>query len=160
MDTIIIEDALFAAIAAVGFSSISHLPKRAYPYCAVIAALSHSLRYIVMQNPEWHMHIFPATLLASFFTGISAVFLSHLAKTPAEACFFPSLLPMIPGMYAYRTFGAIAACIFSDTPDTFSFYFYQFAHNGFICISVLTSMVVGSTIPISIFKKVSFQATR
>ena len=40
-----LEDGLFAAIAAIGFSSISNTPHRAYLTCAVIAAAGHSIRY-------------------------------------------------------------------------------------------------------------------
>ena len=160
MELKIIEDALFAAIAAIGFAAISRLPLRAYPFCAVIAALGHSLRYVLMNSPECDFHIFWATVIASFFIGTLAVFLSPLARTPAEACFFPSLLPMIPGMYAYKAFGGIAACIFNDNPETFNYYFYQFAYNGLVCVAVLFGMVVAATVPVFIFKKISFQATR
>ncbi|WP_439787618.1 threonine/serine exporter family protein, partial [Paramuribaculum intestinale] len=81
-------------------------------------------------------------------------------RTPAEAYFFPALLPMIPGMYAYRAFGALAVCVLNDNPDTFGYYFYQAASNGFVCMAVLIAMVTGATLPIFIFKKISFQATR
>lgn len=160
MEMKIIEDAFFAAVAAIGFSSISKLPLRAYPFCAAIAALGHSLRYILMNVPEFRLHIFWATLIASFFIGTLAVLLSPIDKTPAEACFFPSLLPMIPGMYAYKAFGGLAACIVNDDPGAFSFYFYQFAHNGIVCLAVLSGMVIGTTVPTFVFKKISFQATR
>ena len=67
---------------------------------------------------------------------------------------------MIPGMYAYKAFGGIAACIFNDNPETFNYYFYQFAYNGLVCVAVLFGMVVAATVPVFIFKKISFQATR
>ena len=41
----IFQDALFAAIAAIGFAAISRPPRRAYVYCALIAAVGHSLRF-------------------------------------------------------------------------------------------------------------------
>lgn len=158
MEIKIIEDALFAAIAAIGFSSISRLPRRAYPYCAVIAALGHSLRLVLMTACS--VHIVPATLLASFFIGTLSVLLSPFAKTPPEACFFPSLLPMIPGIYAYRAFGALGACIFSGGSPEFGLDFYRFAYNGLVCVAVLLAMVTGATVPVFIFKKISFRATR
>lgn len=49
-----------------------------------------------------------------------AVRLAIVVKCPAEMCFFPALLPMIPGMYAYRTVEALH-------------YLYLFAYNGFTC---------------------------
>ncbi len=100
----ILQDALFAAIAAVGFAAISRPPRRAYLYCAVIAAAAHSLRFILMSGD---VNIVVATAISSFAAGTIAVLLSHTARTPAETCLFPALLPMIPGMYAYRSVEAL-----------------------------------------------------
>ena len=156
----VLQDAFFAALAAIGFSAISRPPRRAYFYCALIAGIGHALRYILMNPAGASMHIFTATLIAAFFTGCLAVFISPVAKMPAETCLFPSLLPMIPGIYAYKAFGGLAACVVNDSPEAFHRAFYIFAHNGIVCFAVLTAMVVGATIPVFLYKKVSFQATR
>lgn len=153
----ILQDALFAAIAAVGFAAISRPPRRAYIYCALIAAAAHSLRFILLSSAT---NIVVATTISSFVAGTLAVFLSPVAHTPAETCIFPALLPMIPGMYAYRTFGALVMCILGDCEDRFNHYFYLFASNGITCLAILLGMVIGATLPIFIFKKISFQATR
>lgn len=156
----ILLDALYAAIAAIGFAAISRPPRRVYLYCAVIAASGHSLRFILMNDVSTGMHIFAATLIASLFIGVFGTLLSPVAKTPPEACIFPSLLPMIPGVYAYKAFGGIALCVLSNDQVNFGYCFYQFAHNGIICVSVLLAMVVGATLPTFVLKKISFQATR
>lgn len=155
----IFQDALFAAIAAIGFAAISHPPRKAYLYCAVIAAAGHSARFIFL-SPAVGMHIVVATLIASIIIGLLAVFLSPVAKIPAETCFFPALLPMVPGIYAYRAFGGIAMCLLNGSESTFSQYFYLFASNSLTCLFILMAMVVGSTLPVFIFGKVSFTATR
>ncbi len=156
----IFQDALFAAIAAIGFAAISRPPRRAYVYCAVIAAIGHALRFVLMNVVTWPLHITTATFLASLVIGILAVFLSPVARTPAETCFFPALLPMIPGMYAYKAFGGLAMCVLSTDREAFDMYFYLFASNGLTCMTVLLGMVTGATVPVFAFKKVSFRATR
>lgn len=153
------EDALLAAIAAIGFGAISRIPLRAYLWCGIIAAVGHSLRYILMQS-DITMHILPATSIASLMIGSLAVFVSPIAKTPAEAYLFPSLLPMIPGIYAYKSFGGAIMCILGDGQNAFNYYFYQFAQNGFVCISIILAMVICATLPIFIFKSTAFTATR
>ena len=45
--TVFFDDALFSAMAAIGFSSISHTPRRAYILCAVAAAAGHLLRFLL-----------------------------------------------------------------------------------------------------------------
>ena len=79
----ILQDALFAAIAAIGFAAISRPPHRAYLYCAIIAAAGHSLRFWLMNATYGYgMHIVVATLIATFAIGLLAVFLSPVAHMP------------------------------------------------------------------------------
>ncbi len=156
----IIQDAFFAALAAIGFSAISRPPRQAYIYCALLAAIGHSLRFIIMNENLLAVHIIPATFVAAFIVGTLAVFLSPLAHTPPETCLFPALLPMIPGIYAYKSFGALAMCLFGNSETSFEHSFYLFASNGMTCFFILMGMVTGATIPIFMFKRISFRATR
>lgn len=156
----IFEDGLFAAIAAIGFSSISNTPRRAYLTCGLIAAAGHAIRY-VLTSPEFgEMHIIPASVLASFAVGVLAVLFAARIKSPAEVCFFPALLPMIPGMYAYRTIEALLLCFYHTQEDVFGHYFYLLAYNGLTCSVIILGLVVGATMPVFLFKKLSFTATR
>lgn len=111
-------------------------------------------------QPEAALHILPATALAALIIGSLAVFVSPWAKTPAEAYLFPALLPMIPGIYAYKSFGGAVMCIMGTSQESFNYYFYQFAQNGFITLSIILAMVICATIPIFIFKNRAFTATR
>ncbi|MCM1319189.1 MAG: threonine/serine exporter family protein [Muribaculaceae bacterium] len=155
----IFQDALFSAIAAIGFAAISRPPRVALLYCALIASVGHSLRFILI-NSTVDMHLIPATLIASFIIGALAVLVSPLSKIPAETYLFPSLLPMIPGIYAYKTFAGLAMCLFADTQEAFEHSFYLFGYNAITCGCVLLCMVTGAVSPIFMFKKISFQATR
>lgn len=155
----IFQDALFAAIAAIGFAAISTPPRNAYGWCAVIAAIGHALRFVLM-NAQTQLHIIPATLGSAFAIGTLAVFISPRARIPAETCLFPALLPMIPGTYAYKAFGGLALCLLSEGQDAFDRSFYLFAHNALMCSSLLLCMVLGATLPIFLFQKISFRATR
>lgn len=155
----ILQDAFFAAIAAIGFAAISRPPRRAYLWCALIAAAGHSLRFILIDFPPY-LNIIPASLLAGFVIGILSVLVSALAKFPAETCLFPALLPMIPGIYAYKTFGSLVMSLVSTQEGAFDHYFSLFAYNGMMTVGILVCLVLGATLPIFIFKRTAFQATR
>lgn len=155
-----LEDALFAAMAAIGFSSISHTPQRTYIVCALAAACGHATRYLLMQPFCGNMNIILAGTLAAFVVGLVAVALAPVVKVPAEACFFPALLPMIPGMYAYRTISALVACVTNLQEAEFMHNLYVLCFNGFTCVFIVIGMVIGANLPVFIFKKISFQATR
>ncbi len=106
------------------------------------------------------IHIIPATIVAATVTGVLAVLVSPIARMPAEACLFPALLPMIPGIYAYKAFGALALCMLCESKDVFWHNFYLFSHNAITCTAVLLCLVAGGSIPVFIFKNLSFSATR
>lgn len=156
----IFQDGFFAAIAAIGFSSISNPPKQAYAYCALIAAIGHSIRYLLTDNGLYQVHIILASTFAAFVIGLLAVYIAPRAKCPAETCLFPALLPMIPGMYAYRTIAALLLCLFHQEEKLFEHYQYLLTFNGLTCLFIILGMVAGATIPIFLFKNIAFQATR
>lgn len=156
----IFEDALFAAMAAIGFSSISNTPRRTYAACALAAATGHAVRFMLM-SPGWFgMNIIPASAVAAFVVGLLAVLMAPMVKCPAEVCLFPALLPMIPGMYAYHTIEALLLCLGNSGEEQFNHYMYLLSYNGITCAFIVLCMAIGANIPIFMFKKISFQATR
>ena len=156
----LMQDGLFAAIAAIGLASISNPPRNAYPCCALLAAVGHAMRFLLMNNDFCHLHIILASSLAAFTIGILAVRLALIVKCPAETCFFPALLPMIPGMYAYRAIEALVLCLYHQEEAIFNHYLYLLAYNGFTCSFIILGMVIGANIPIFLLKRISFKATR
>lgn len=156
----IFEDGLFAAMAAIGFSSISNTPRRAYLTCGLIAAAGHAVRYVLMLPQLGGMHIILASTIASFTIGVLAELFAPRIKCPAEVCFFPALLPMIPGMYAYRTVEAMLSCLYHTQEEAFGHYLYLLSYNGLTCAFIILGMVIGATVPVFLFKKLSFTATR
>lgn len=129
--------------------------------CAAIAAAGHATRFVLV-SPAFgcEVNIIVASLVGSLIIGLLAVLLSGRVKSPAEGCIFPALLPMFPGVYAYRTFGGAAMCVLGQSRDTFAGYFYEFAYNGLMALCILVAMAVGAVLPIFLFEKISFQATR
>ena len=81
----ILQDGFFAAIAAIGFASISNPPRQAYKYCALIAALGHATRYVLTHNAYGEMHLIGASFIASLVIGVLTVFLAPRAKCPPTA---------------------------------------------------------------------------
>ena len=156
----VIEDGLFAAIAAIGFSSISNTPHRAYLTIALLAAAGHAIRYVLTMPEFGGMHIIAASTVAAFAIGLLAVLFASRIKCPAEVCFFPALLPMIPGMYAYRTIEALLSCLYHTQEEMFGHYFYLLAYNALTCSFIIFGMVIGATVPVFLFKKLSFTDTR
>lgn len=155
-----IQDASFAAIAAIGFAAVSRPPCSAYIYCGVIAAAGHSLRFALLELSGGRIHIVAATALAALLIGLLAVLAAPRARIPAETYLYPSLLPMIPGIYAYKAFGGLVMCLTPESEEQFNHCFYLFASNGLTCFCLLLAMVVGASAPLFLLKRIAFTATR
>lgn len=153
----IVLDGLFAAMAAIGFAAISNPPLHAFKYCALIAAVGHALRFVLI---GCGVHIIPAAFAGAVAVGMLAVLFAPCAKCPPETFSFPALLPMIPGMYACRTVEGLVMCLMNQEEQAFNHYFYLFSYNGMMCTFIVMAMVVGITVPIFIFKGMSFSATK
>ncbi|MDE6396402.1 MAG: threonine/serine exporter family protein, partial [Muribaculaceae bacterium] len=92
--------------------------------------------------------------------GLLAVIIAPRAKVPPETFSFPSLLPMIPGVYGYKCIQAIVMLVVTKEEHAFDHYCYLAISNGVTFIFVIIAMVVGQMIPILTFKHVSFSSTR
>lgn len=105
-------DGFLAAIAAIGFAVISNPPKKAVFIAALLAAVGHACRYYLLHQTP--LDLTSSTLIAAFTIGMGSMWFAKLIHCPAEVFSFPSLLPMIPGMYAYKTILALIRFMKND----------------------------------------------
>ena len=151
-------DGFFAAVAAVGFGAVSDPPMRAFPRIALLAAVGHALRFCLMNCAG--MDIATASLCASVVIGVGSLLLGGRIRCPMTVLFIPALLPMIPGMYAYKTvFSMIMFMQNLDDPSAAG-YLAAIVRNGFVTFSVIFMLAAGAAAPIFLFNKRAHSLTR
>ena len=106
------------------------------------------------------MDIVTATVIASFTIGMITIFFARMIHCPPEVFSFPSLLPMIPGMYAYKTFMSLMNFIQAKDPLVMQATMVDILHNGALTVSILFALVLGVSLPLFIFHRQSFLMTR
>ena len=154
----ILLDGFFAAVAAVGFGAVSDPPMRAFPRIALLAAVGHALRFCLMNCAG--MDIATASLCASVVIGVGSLLLGGRIRCPMTVLFIPALLPMIPGMYAYKTvFSMIMFMQNLDDPSAAG-YLAAIVRNGFVTFSVIFMLAAGAAAPIFLFNKRAHSLTR
>lgn len=154
----IVYDGLFAAVAATGFAVISNPPRKAVVISAFMAAVGHGLRFYLMKGGT--LDIATSSFIAAFVIGLMSIFFAKLIHCPAEVFSFPSLLPMIPGMFAYKTILAMMKFLQGRDEMMAMSNLLEIFRNGLTTVLVLFALVVGAAIPLFIFYKQSFQMTR
>lgn len=155
----VLYDGIFAAIAAIGFAVISNPPKRAVAVSALLAAIGHGCRFYIIKTGL--LDITAATLVAAFIIGSLSILFAMIIRCPAEVFAFPSLLPMVPGMYAYKAI--LSLMQFLDAPaatDVSRNLLEMIFRNTLTATFIMFALVVGVTIPMFIFHRQSFMMTR
>ena len=155
----ILLDGFFAAVAAVGFGAVSDPPMRAFPRIALLAAVGHALRFCLMNCAG--MDIATASLCAATAIGFGSLWLGKAIRCPMTALYIPALLPMVPGIYAYKTvFALIMLMQHTAESDAARQYMDAFLLNETVTVSVVFMLAVGSTVPILLFRRRAFSLTR
>ncbi|WP_294594060.1 threonine/serine exporter family protein [uncultured Bacteroides sp.] len=155
----ILSDGIFAAIAAIGFGAISDPPLRAFSSIALLAAVGHALRFCLMTYLG--VDIATASLCASFTIGMGSLLLGKRIFCPMTVLYIPALLPMVPGMYAYKiVFSLIMFMQNLKVPELQQKYMMEMCTNSVITCSVIFMLAVGATIPLFLFKTRAFSMTR
>ncbi|MBP3889783.1 MAG: threonine/serine exporter family protein [Muribaculaceae bacterium] len=152
-------DGMFAAVAAIGFGAISDPGVRTFPFIALLAAVGHALRFSLINYAE--VDIVTASLAASVSMGMLSLPLGRACHTPMTCLLIPALLPMVPGMYAYKSVFALILLIQNiDSNVQLLDYLEQFVANSAVTGMVIGVLAGGATIPVLIFKKQAFSMTR
>lgn len=153
-----VKDGLFATIAGLGFAIISNPPRKALLITAILACVGHGIRYFLMHHSAFMLDQVTASSIAGLAIGLLAIPAAMKIHYPAEGFAFPALLPMVPGMFAYKAIRDLIGIV--RTPDTTNDYVNLFFHNATLTILVMMGMVACCVIPIFVFHKQSYSVTR
>ena len=150
------QDGFFAALAALGFSCAANPPVRAMLGAAVLGAVGHALRFTLVEEMDVNLPM--ATFLASLAIGLFGALSAKLLRCPAELFSFPALLPMIPGMYAYKTVLALMRFMLNEDASVpvLEGFIIDIFRNGLTTLFVTFSLVVGAAVPLMLFRKVNY----
>ncbi len=155
----ILTDAIFGAIAAIGFGAISDPPLRAFPSIAILGGIGHAIRFCLMHYLG--ADIATASLCASFSIGMGSLFLGKRIYCPMTVLYIPALLPMIPGMFAYKiVFSLIMFMQNMKVPELQEKYLIDLFTNSIVTCSVIFMLAIGATIPLFLFVNKAFSMTR
>lgn len=139
--------ALWAAIPAVGFGMIFNVPRTALPFCALGGALTYGLRDALM---HYHFSIELSTFIAATMIGIVGVFWSRRYVMPRPIYTVPSIIPMIPGTYAFEM---MISLVRMNTDGVTDALLSSVIENGLHAVSILFAIAFGLVLPSMYYTK-------
>jgi uncharacterized membrane protein YjjB (DUF3815 family) len=147
--SLVLQDAFWSAVAALGFAILFNVPRRYLPACLLCAAVGHGLRTMVM---EFNVPIEFATLFAATVVGFLAVFLAQRLQAPAPLFAVPGIIPMIPGSFAYRAMIGLVSVV-NVSPEQAGELLVQAITNCIRVGLILGALGVGIAIPGLLFQR-------
>ncbi|TQR30993.1 hypothetical protein DMB92_07160 [Campylobacter sp. MIT 99-7217] len=152
-------DMFFAALAGFGFAYSCKPPVRVLFLSAILASIGHGFRFALVEFFSIP-NLAIATFAASFLVGCCGMLFAKISKTPSEVIAFPALLPMIPGIYAYRAILYLFSFINEKDMTLKTHNLVEFFDYFLTTVSITLALAVGVSITLLIFFEQSFMVTR
>jgi uncharacterized membrane protein YjjB (DUF3815 family) len=146
----LVQDAFWSGVAAVGFAILFNAPRRTLPGCMICGALGHVLRTILMQNAGFSIEA--ATLAGATVVGFVGSFFARQWHTPAAIFTVSGAIPLVPGVFAYRTMIGLLQIAAAD-PTTGETVLIQTSINAIKTALILASIAGGIAAPALIFER-------
>ncbi|KFZ39224.1 membrane protein [Shewanella mangrovi] len=143
---LLLNDAFFAAIPAIGFAMLFNVPKRFLIFCAIAGAIGHCARTVMLRYGlpiEW------ATFVAAALIGVITIAFAKRHLAPPLLYAVAAIIPMIPGSYAFNTVIAIVKLTASHSlqPELLN----SAVTNGLKTIFILGALSVGLAMPALVY---------
>jgi len=154
---VILEKAVWFGLAALGFATLFNVPVRTMFSVFLIAALGGVLKTALMQQ---NVNIVAATLAAAIVVGMLCIPAAHNRHSPPMVFAIPSVIPMVPGVLAYRTVIGLIKLAGTLPVEEYNKMMAETVNNGLKTIFVLMSLAGGVAIPMMVVLKKSVKHVR
>lgn len=144
---LLIQDAFWSALAAIGFAILFNVPARTLPGCAIGGALGHASRTLLMQLG---MDIELSTLFGAFLIGLLGMLFSRRWQVPTTIFTVSAAVTLIPGGFAYRTMMGIIE-LSTAAPSTTSDILLTTVINAIKTALILGAIAAGIAAPRLLF---------
>ena len=154
----ILEKGLWFGFAALGFAILFNVPQRALLIIWLIAAAGGLTKLVLIQC---NIGIVIATFAGASLIGILSVYAAHNKHAPPLVFSIPSVIPMIPGAFAYRMM--LGLIQLSGTAVSNNTYYQTLAEtmsNGLKTMFILMALAVGVAIPMLVSRKETIKKIR
>jgi uncharacterized membrane protein YjjB (DUF3815 family) len=140
----------WCALAAVGFGVLFNAPKKSLWMILVVGFLGGTTKFALML-PVLGARIVFATFLAGLVIGFSGVYLGNWRKLIPMMITIPSVIPLVPGVFFYRSILGLISLAQVPSED-YTQLVNQTIYNGAMTVFVLLAITLGVVIPLILFK--------
>lgn len=153
---LILSKAFWCGWGAVGFAILFNVPPRTLLAIWIGGAVGGFLKFSLLQ-------IGAGVVLASFAgalaVGISSIPIAHFRHAPPMIFAIPSVIPMIPGVFAYRTMLGLMKLTGNIGAD-YNIIIAETVNNGSKTLFVILALSMGVAVPMHLMRQESVKNIR
>jgi uncharacterized membrane protein YjjB (DUF3815 family) len=151
----VVEKSFWAGFAALGFAILFNVPQRTLIIIWLMGAIGGFSKFFLM---GFGVNIALSSLLGASLIGFLSVYAAHNKQAPPLVFSIPSVIPMVPGAFAYRL---MLGCmqLMGETANTDSYLktLAETTNNGLKAVFILIAISAGVSIPMLITRKDTFK---
>jgi uncharacterized membrane protein YjjB (DUF3815 family) len=144
----------WAGIAAIGFAILFNVPRRTLLPIWCIGAMGGLIKFTAM---NYEMGVVFASFLGAVAVGVLAIQMAHMRNSPPLVFSIPSVIPMVPGIFAYKFMLGMIALTSIEKTDIYLQTLIETVNNGSKMMFVLISLGTGVAIPMLLTRKESIK---
>jgi uncharacterized membrane protein YjjB (DUF3815 family) len=147
----------WAGIGAIGFAILFNVPRRTIFSIWGLGALGGLIKFSAMY---FEIGIVLASFMGATVIGIISIKMAHLRKSPPLVFSIPSVIPMVPGFFAYKMMLGLIALTSIENTDAYLQTLIETVNNGAKMMFILISLGIGVAIPMLLTRKESIKKSK
>jgi uncharacterized membrane protein YjjB (DUF3815 family) len=153
----LLEKCIWFGLAALGFSILFNVPQRTMVSIYLMAAAGGFTKVFLIALGA---NVIVGTLAGAILIGIISISAAHNKHSPPLVFAIPAVIPMIPGIFAYRMMLGLIKLSGNVPPESYSQVLSDTVSNGLKVMFILMSLAGGVAIPMLITRKESAKHIR
>lgn len=141
-------------MAAIGFAILFNVPRRTIFPIWCLGAMGGLIKFTAM---NYDLGIVFASFLGAVGIAIVAIRMAHMRNSPPLVFSIPSVIPMVPGVFAYKFMLGMIALTSIEKTDIYLQTLIETVNNGSKMMFVLISLGTGVAIPMLLSRKESIK---
>ena len=152
----ILSKAFWCGWGALGFAILFNVPPRTLFVIWIGGALGGFLKFSLLQ---WGASFVLASFAGALAIGICSIPVAHIRHAPPMIFAIPSVIPMIPGVFAYRFMLGLMKLTGNIGPD-YNQVIAETINNGSKTLFIIMSLAMGVSVPMHLMRKESVKNIR
>ena len=153
----ILSKSFWAGIAAIGFAILFNVPRRTIFSIGGLGAVGGLIKFSAMYI---EIGIIFASFLGATVIGIISIKMAHMRKSPPLVFSIPSVIPMVPGFFAYKMMLGLIALTSIENTDAYLQTLIETVNNGAKMMFILISLGIGVALPMLLSRKESIKKSK